>query len=193
MSVYILIDIWQSFSGLPSRKDIHIIMVKLIQTQFSLEKKYIPFLFQNTMISNSGRLLFASFLWIAICSGMWKHPVFFLMNRGHFYKFNEYVDLLFFLFTFIFCKSNHLEIIHQNSIRAVGQLAEREIIYILKGDSTTGVDKIAKTSSWLKSSTSFKNEKNMLLYIYRKSLFSLKFAVFIVIFLACSYFAFSFR
>lgn len=51
-------------------KDIHIIMVKLIQTQFSLEKKYIPFLFQNTMISNSGRLLFASFLWIAICSGM---------------------------------------------------------------------------------------------------------------------------
>lgn len=69
------------------------------------------------------------------------------MNRGHFYKFNEYVDLLFFLFTFIFCKSNHLEIIHQNSIRAVGQLAEREIIYILKGDSTTGVDKIAKTSS----------------------------------------------
>lgn len=69
------------------------------------------------------------------------------MNRGHFYKFNEYVDLLFFLFTFIFCKSDQLEIIHQNSIRAVGQLAEREIIYILKGDSTTGVDKIAKTSS----------------------------------------------
>lgn len=65
------------------------------------------------------------------------------MNRGHFYKFNEYVDLLFFyLLKFIFCKSDHLEIIHQNSIRAVGQLAEREIIYILKGDSTTGVDKI---------------------------------------------------
>lgn len=69
------------------------------------------------------------------------------MNRGHFYKFNEYVDLLFFYLFIFFCKSDHLEIIHQNSIRAVGQLAEREIIYILKGDSTTGVDKIAKTSS----------------------------------------------
>lgn len=69
------------------------------------------------------------------------------MNRGHFYKFNEYVDLLFFYLLLFFCKSDHLEIIHQNSIRAVRQLAEREIIYILKGDSTTGVDKIAKTSS----------------------------------------------